>query len=175
MMQVREVQSTDLFYNSGNMAPALSTPLVISIAPSPFRIPETPRRELLAQRLSDKASKSFRENSRLRAQVFGTSSEPALSLHNYASGSTPKFNSPRGAISSPGGHSSNKPYARMSSPSPRARAGMLSPAAQRLLGSRKSASGDKQLRSSYTGTPKQNLSTPLRHQAVHPSPLARKG
>ncbi|GJJ72964.1 protein DGCR14 [Entomortierella parvispora] len=144
-------------------------------APSPFRIPETPRRELIAQKLSDKASKSFRNNSTLRAQVFSTPSAGALELHDAVFGgsnATPKFNSPQGAVSSP---SSNKPYARMSSPSPRVRAGMLSPAAQRLLGSRKSASGDKQLRSSYTSTPKQSLSTPLRHQAVHPSPLARKG
>ncbi|KAI8601469.1 nuclear protein DGCR14 [Dissophora ornata] len=49
-------------------------PLLISSGigdsgPSPFQLPSTPRRELIAQKLSEKASKRYRENSSLRAKV----------------------------------------------------------------------------------------------------------
>ncbi|KAG0051084.1 DiGeorge syndrome critical region protein 14 [Gryganskiella cystojenkinii] len=137
-------------------------------APSPFRIPETPRRELIAQKLAERASKSFSLGSSKRTQVF---SSPKYNAALGGATPTPKFNSPHSVISSQ--HSSK--YSSQIS-SPRSRAAMLSPAAKRLLEQqRKKTSGDRQLRSSYTSTPRQtSSSTPLRNQTTTPSPLTRK-
>ncbi|KAG0229143.1 DiGeorge syndrome critical region protein 14 [Mortierella sp. GBA43] len=84
-------------------------PLLISSGiddsgPSPFKLPPTPRRELIAQRLQEKASKRFRENSSLKAKVFASPSLSALSeYHNALGGTTPtpRFNSPYSVTSTP--------------------------------------------------------------------------
>ncbi|KAG0203123.1 DiGeorge syndrome critical region protein 14 [Mortierella sp. GBA30] len=162
-------------------------PLLISSGidasgPSPFKLPPTPRRELIAQKLSEKASKSFREGSSLRAKVFTTPSSSAISMYQAAMGGrtpTPRFNSPYSAVSpspyrkSPS--SGSRPN-RISSPNPRARAEMLSPAAKSLLDrARKSSSrgADRQLRSSYESNKDGDTGGVRQYAPVTPSPLAR--
>ncbi|KAG0226478.1 DiGeorge syndrome critical region protein 14 [Actinomortierella wolfii] len=126
--------------------PLLISSGVASSAPSNFRLPPTPRRELIAQKLTEKASKSFREKTNLRAQVFASpssSSTPLAKYHQDHFGSTstptPSFQSPRGVTSSstpfrtPSLPASKLAAARISSPNPRMRAEELSPAAKRLL------------------------------------------
>ncbi|KAF9907989.1 DiGeorge syndrome critical region protein 14 [Linnemannia zychae] len=136
-------------------------PLLISSGiqastPSPFKLPPTPRRELIAQKLAEKASKSFREGSSLRAKVFASPSASALAQYRESMGGrtpTPRFNSPYGVTSpspynkTPGRPSSNP--TRLGSPNPRARAEMLSPAARTLLDRARNRGADQQLRSSY--------------------------
>ncbi|KAG0272550.1 DiGeorge syndrome critical region protein 14 [Linnemannia exigua] len=142
-------------------------PLLISSGiqastPSPFKLPPTPRRELIAQKLAEKASKSFREGSSLRAKVFASPSSSALAQYRESMGGktpTPRFNSPYGVASpslynkTPGGPGSNP--TRLGSPNPKARAEMLSPAAKSLLDrarNSRSRGADQQLRSSYGNT-----------------------
>ncbi|KAG0374513.1 hypothetical protein BGX24_010320 [Mortierella sp. AD032] len=142
-------------------------PLLISSGiqastPSPFKLPPTPRRELIAQKLAEKASKSFREGSSLRAKVFASPSASALTQYRESMGGktpTPRFNSPYGVASpslynkTPGGPSgSSSNPTRLGSPNPKARAEMLSPAGKSLLDrarSSRSRGADQQLRSSY--------------------------
>ncbi|KAF9572228.1 DiGeorge syndrome critical region protein 14 [Mortierella alpina] len=158
-------------------------PLLISSGPSPFKLPPTPRRELIAQRLSEKASKSFREGSSLRSKVFSTPSSSALALYQSALGGTtptPRFNSPYSAVSpspyrsGPGGSGTRS--GRMASPNPRARAEMLSPAAKSLLDRARTSSdrrADRQLRSSYGRSGGNGGEGARQHAPVTPSPLAR--
>ncbi|KAF9095239.1 hypothetical protein BGX23_000848 [Mortierella sp. AD031] len=117
--------------------PLLISSGIQSSGPSPFKLPPTPRRELIAQKLSEKASKSFREGSSLRAKVFSSPSASALAQYRESMGGrtpTPRFNSPYSVASSspynktPGGSSSHP--TRMGSPNPKARTEMLSPAAK---------------------------------------------
>ncbi|KAF9929391.1 hypothetical protein FBU30_001595 [Linnemannia zychae] len=147
--------------------PLLISSGVHSSTLSPFRLPPTPRRELIAQKLTEKASKSFRQNSSLRAKVFASPSASALALYRESMGGntpTPRFNSPYGVASpshnkTPGGQSSNP--TRIGSPNPRARAEMLSPAARSLLDKTRNSrsSTDHQLRSSYgNATPSRSSS-----------------
>ncbi|KAF9275832.1 DiGeorge syndrome critical region protein 14 [Mortierella alpina] len=163
--------------------PLLISSGVDSSSPSPFKLPATPRRELIAQRLSEKASKSFREGSSLRSKVFSTPSSAALALYHSAIGGTtptPRFNSPYSAVSpspyrsGPGGSSSRS--GRMASPNPRARAEMLSPAAKSLLNKARNSSDrrtDRQLRSSYERSGGDGSEGARQHAPVTPSPLAR--
>lgn len=156
-----------------------------NLGPSPFKLPPTPRRELIAQRLQEKASKRFRENSSLKAKVFASPSLAALSeYHNTLGGTTPtpRFNAPYDAVSSPArgtpnGSNSRAGATRMSSPNPRARAEMLSPAGKSLLDRARNSRGtDHQLRSSYgNSTPNvTGRSGGHSHASVTPSPLVRK-
>ncbi|KAF9177864.1 DiGeorge syndrome critical region protein 14 [Haplosporangium sp. Z 767] len=150
---------------------------------SPFKLPPTPRRELIAQKLTEKASKSFRQGSSLRAKVFTTPSASALSVYHNALGGTtptPRFNSPYHAVSSsPSRTPTRTPVsrsARMASPNPRARAEMLSPAGKSLLLKARGSinhSTDYQLRSSYGSSSSTDRSV---HGAtpVTPSPLTRQ-
>ncbi|KAF9970438.1 DiGeorge syndrome critical region protein 14 [Actinomortierella ambigua] len=60
-------------------------PLLISSGVSPsgashFKLPPTPRRELIAQKLTEKASRTFREKTTLRAQVFSSPSTSSTPL-----------------------------------------------------------------------------------------------
>jgi len=154
-----------------------------ALGPSPFKLPPTPRRELIAQKLSEKASKSFREGSSLRSKVFSTPSSSALALYQSAFGGTtptPRFNSPYSAVS-PSTHK-NGPGAsgtrsgRMASPNPRAKAEMLSPAAKSLLNRARDSSdrrADRQLRSSYGRSGASGGEGARQHAPVTPSPLAR--
>lgn len=158
-----------------------------TLGPSPFKLPPTPRRELIAQRLQEKASKRFRDNPSLKAKVFASPSMSALSEYRNALGGTtptPRFNSPYTAVSSPargnpGGSGSHSGTSRMASPNPRARAEMLSPAARSLLDRARNSSSrgaDHQLRSSY-GNSSPNVtgrSGGHRHASVTPSPLTRR-
>ncbi|KAF9123171.1 DiGeorge syndrome critical region protein 14 [Mortierella sp. 14UC] len=159
-------------------------PLLISSGiqastPSPFKLPPTPRRELIAQKLAEKASKSFREGSSLRAKVFASPSASALAQYRESMGGrtpTPRFNSPYGVASpspynkTPGGPSSNP--TRLGSPNPKARAEMLSPAARNLLNKSRNRGADEQLRSSYgNATPGSNSA--LKQGSVTPSPLTK--
>ncbi|KAK3842316.1 MAG: nuclear protein Es2-domain-containing protein [Linnemannia gamsii] len=166
-------------------------PLLISSgiqasAPSPFKLPPTPRRELIAQKLAEKASKSFREGSSLRAKVFASPSASALTQYRESMGGktpTPRFNSPYGVASpslynkTPGGPSgSSSNPTRLGSPNPKARAEMLSPAGKSLLDrarSCRSRGADQQLRSSYGNTTPGSNST-LSQGSVTPSPLAKR-
>ncbi|KAG0330044.1 DiGeorge syndrome critical region protein 14 [Dissophora globulifera] len=168
--------------------PLLISSGVSDSGPSPFKLPETPRRELIAQKLSEKASKRFRENSNLRAKVFASPSLSALSQYQSALGGTtptPRFNAPYTAISSspgratPSGSASRSATPRISSPNPRARAEMLSPAAKTLLDRARNSNSrgaDHQLRSTYgsdsPGAP--SRSRDHRHAPVTPSPLTRR-
>ncbi|KAF9942055.1 hypothetical protein BGZ65_011356 [Modicella reniformis] len=167
--------------------PLLISSGVSDAGPSPFKLPPTSRRELIAQRLQEKASKRFRENSSLKAKVFASPSLSALSDYHSALGGTtptPRFNSPYGVVSSPlrgtsNGPSSRAGVTRMSSPNPRARAEMLSPAGKSLLDRARNSTSrgaDHQLRSSYgNSTPNvTGRSGGHRHDPVTPSPLTRK-
>ncbi|KAF9175127.1 DiGeorge syndrome critical region protein 14 [Mortierella sp. AD011] len=164
-------------------------PLLISSGfsdsgPSPFKLPPTPRRELIAQKLTEKSSKRFRENS----NVFTSPSISALSQYHDAIGGstpTPRFNSPYAAVAgtplgrTPGSSKSRSITSRNVAASPRARAEMLSPAAQILLNRAKVSrvgGADEQLRSSYGSTPRveSNRVGGNRHASVTPSPLTRK-
>ncbi|KAG0252024.1 hypothetical protein DFQ27_008320 [Actinomortierella ambigua] len=122
---------------------------------SNFKLPPTPRRELIAQKLTEKASKSFRDRTTLRAQVFSSPSSSSTPLAKYhqdhfglPSTPTPSFNSPQGVTSSstpfrtPGLPASKMSSARISSPNPRMRADVLSPAGRRLLEKASSRRGD---------------------------------
>lgn len=161
--------------------PLLISSGVQSSGPSPFKLPPTPRRELIAQKLSEKASKSFRAGSSLRAKVFASPSASALAQYRESMGGTtptPRFNSPYGVASpapyskTPGGPSSQS--TRLGSPNPRARAEMLSPAARSLLDKARSKRGaDQQLRSSY-GNATPGSSSTLRQGSVTPSPLTKR-
>ncbi|KAK3833811.1 MAG: nuclear protein DGCR14 [Linnemannia elongata] len=161
--------------------PLLISSGVQSSGPSPFKLPPTPRRELIAQKLSEKASKSFRAGSSLRAKVFASPSASALAQYRESMGGTtptPRFNSPYGVASpapfnkTPGGPSSQP--TRLGSPNPRARAEMLSPAARSLLDKARSKRGtDQQLRSSY-GNATPGSSSTLRQGSVTPSPLTKR-
>ncbi|CAO3569177.1 unnamed protein product [Mortierella alpina] len=163
--------------------PLLISSGIDSSSPSPFKLPPTPRRELIAQKLSEKASKSFREGSSLRSKVFSTPSSSALALYQSAFGGTtptPRFNSPYSAVS-PSTHK-NGPDAsgtrsgRMASPNPRAKAEMLSPAAKSLLSRARDSSdrrADRQLRSSYGRSGASGGEGARQHAPVTPSPLAR--
>ncbi|KAG0347615.1 hypothetical protein BG004_007376 [Podila humilis] len=151
----------------------------ITSTPSPFKLPPTPRRELIAQKLAEKASKSFRDNSTLRAQVFSSPSASALSKYQSAiSGGntpTPRFEYPYPSTT-PLRKDSRAKYDPMPSPSPRARASMLSPAAQSLLSranSGRSRGADYQLRSSYGNNDRGGSSTG-RLGSVTPSPLTAR-
>ncbi|KAI7829002.1 nuclear protein Es2-domain-containing protein [Gamsiella multidivaricata] len=167
--------------------PLLISSGVSDSGPSPFKLPPTSRRELIAQRLTEKASKSFRENSSLKAKVFASPSLSALSEYQRAVGGstpTPRFNAPYNAVSTPGretpGGRNSRSSARMSSPNPRARADMLSPAGKRLLDKARSSSSrgaDHQLRSSYGSVTPRAVATPTpgdRHTPVTPSPLTKR-
>ncbi|KAF9152401.1 hypothetical protein BG015_005300 [Linnemannia schmuckeri] len=161
--------------------PLLISSGVQASGPSPFKLPPTPRRELIAQKLSEKASKSFRAGSSLRAKVFASPSASALAQYRESMGGTtptPRFNSPYGVASpapyskTPGGQSSQP--TRLGSPNPRARAEMLSPAARSLLDKARNKRGaDQQLRSSYGNTTPGSSST-LRQGSITPSPLAKR-
>ncbi|KAF8939533.1 DiGeorge syndrome critical region protein 14 [Haplosporangium gracile] len=161
--------------------PLLISSGVQALGPSPFKLPPTPRRELIAQKLSEKASKSFRAGSSLRAKVFASPSASALAQYRESMGGTtptPQFNSPYGVVSpapynkTPGGQSSQP--TRLGSPNPRARAEMLSPAARSLLDKARNKRGtDQQLRSSY-GNTTPGSSSILRQGSVTPSPLAKR-
>ncbi|KAG0298242.1 DiGeorge syndrome critical region protein 14 [Linnemannia gamsii] len=161
--------------------PLLISSGVQSSGPSPFKLPPTPRRELIAQKLSEKASKSFRASSSLRAKVFASPSASALSQYRESMGGTtptPRFDSPYGVSSpapynkTPGGPSSQP--TRLGSPNPRARAEMLSPAARSLLDKARNKPGtDQQLRSSY-GNATPGSSSTLRQGSVTPSPLTKR-
>ncbi|KAF9960791.1 DiGeorge syndrome critical region protein 14 [Mortierella alpina] len=163
--------------------PLLISSGIDSSSPSPFKLPPTPRRELIAQRLSEKASKSFREGSSLRSKVFSTPSSSALAMYQSAFGGTtptPRFNSPYSAVSpSPyrnGPSASGSRPGRMGSPNPRARAEMLSPAAKSLLDKARNSSDrrtDRQLRSSYERPGGSSGGGARQHAPVTPSPLAR--
>ncbi|KAI1310548.1 DiGeorge syndrome critical region protein 14 [Mortierella claussenii] len=134
---------------------------VTDSVPSPFKLPPTPRRELIAQKLTEKATKRIKESSSLRAKVFTSPSMSALSQYHQSLGGstpTPSFNSPYNAVArtplgrTPGSSKLRSVANRMASPGPRTRAEMLSPAAQHLLDrarSSKSREADHQLRSSY--------------------------
>lgn len=160
--------------------PLLISSGVISTGPSPFKLPPTPRRELIAQKLSEKASKSFRDSSSLRAKVFSSPSTSALAKYHSAMGGdtpTPRFSaypyetgSPAPYRKTPGSTSKSE---RMASPSPRVRAAMLSPAAQSLLNRAKSSrsqGADHQLRSSYGSSARAGS----RQGSVTPSPLTSR-
>ncbi|KAF9550974.1 DiGeorge syndrome critical region protein 14 [Mortierella hygrophila] len=161
--------------------PLLISSGVQSSGPSPFKLPPTPRRELIAQKLSEKASKSFRAGSSLRAKVFASPSASALAQYRESMGGTtptPRFNSPYGVASpapynkTPGGPSLQP--TRLGSPNPRARAEMLSPAARSLLDKTRSKRGtDQQLRSSY-GNATPGSSSTIRQGSVTPSPLTKR-
>ncbi|KAF9980821.1 DiGeorge syndrome critical region protein 14 [Mortierella antarctica] len=163
--------------------PLLISSGIDSSSPSPFKLPPTPRRELIAQKLSEKASKSFREGSSLRSKVFSTPSSSALALYQSAFGGrtpTPRFNSPYPAVSpSPyksGPGASGTRSGRMASPNPRARAEMLSPAAKSLLDRARNSNdrrADRQLRSSYERSGGSGSEGARQHAPVTPSPLAR--
>ncbi|KAF9582463.1 DiGeorge syndrome critical region protein 14 [Lunasporangiospora selenospora] len=137
--------------------PLLISSGVEASSPSPFRLPPTSRRELIAQKLSEKASKSFREKSTLRAKVFATPSTSALAEYASTLGPgtpTPRFNSPYAVTSSTPLRkgSTSVRGERIGSPNPRVRTEMLSPAAKSLLNRASSSTrhrADQQLRSSY--------------------------
>ncbi|KAI9242216.1 MAG: nuclear protein DGCR14 [Podila humilis] len=160
--------------------PLLISSGVSSTGPSPFKLPPTPRRELIAQKLSEKASKSFRDSSSLRAKVFSSPSTSALAKYRSAMGGdtpTPHFSAypyetgfPTPYRKTPGSAFKSE---RMASPSPRARAAMLSPAAQSLLNRAKSSrsqGADHQLRSSYGSSGRSGS----RLGSVTPSPLTSR-
>ncbi|KAG0339344.1 DiGeorge syndrome critical region protein 14 [Podila horticola] len=160
--------------------PLLISSGISSTGPSPFKLPPTPRRELIAQKLSEKASKSFRDSSSLRAKVFSSPTTSALAKYHNAMGGdtpTPRFSaypyatgSPTPYRKTPGSTSKSE---RMASPSPRARAAMLSPAAQSLLNRAKgnrSRDADHQLRSSYGSSGRAGSS----RGSVAPSPLTSR-
>ncbi|KAF9206008.1 DiGeorge syndrome critical region protein 14 [Podila verticillata] len=160
--------------------PLLISSGVSSTGPSPFKLPPTPRRELIAQKLSEKASKSFRDSSSLRAKVFSSPSTSALAKYHSAMGGdtpTPHFSaypyetgSPTPYRKTPGSAFKSE---RMASPSPKARAAMLSPAAQSLLNRAKSSrsqGADHQLRSSYGSSGRSGS----RLGSVTPSPLTSR-
>ncbi|KAF9112996.1 hypothetical protein BGX27_002392 [Mortierella sp. AM989] len=163
--------------------PLLISSGIADSGPSPFKLPPTPRRELIAQKLTDKSSKRFRENS----NVFTSPSMTALSQYHDAIGGntpTPRFNSPYAAVSrtplgrTPGTSKSRSTNRNVSS-SPRARAEMLSPAARNLLNRakiNKVGGTDEQLRSSYGTSPRvdSNRAGSHRHASVTPSPLTRR-
>ncbi|KAG0259424.1 DiGeorge syndrome critical region protein 14 [Mortierella polycephala] len=121
-------------------------------------------------------------SSGIDATVFTTPSASALSVYHNALGGTtptPRFNSPYHAISSsPSRTPTRTPVSRvtrMTSPNPRARAEMLSPAGKSLLlkARSNSHSTDHQLRSSYGSSSGTDRSV---HGAtpVTPSPLTRQ-
>lgn len=160
--------------------PLLISSGVSSTGPSPFKLPPTPRRELIAQKLSEKASKSFRDSSSLRAKVFSSPSTSAVAkYHSAMRGDTPtphfsaypyETGSPTPYRKTPGSTFKSE---RMASPSPRARAAMLSPAAQSLLNRAKSSrsqGADHQLRSSYGSSGRAGS----RLGSVTPSPLTSR-
>ncbi|KAG0031222.1 DiGeorge syndrome critical region protein 14 [Podila clonocystis] len=160
--------------------PLLISSGIASTGPSPFKLPPTPRRELIAQKLSEKASKSFRDSSSLRAKVFSSPSTSALAKYHGALGGdtpTPRFSAYPYATESPTPYrrtpGSTSKSERMPSPSPRARAAMLSPAAQSLLNRAKSSrsrDADHQLRSSYGNSGRAGSS----RGSVTPSPLTSR-
>ncbi|KAF9904087.1 DiGeorge syndrome critical region protein 14 [Lobosporangium transversale] len=165
--------------------PLLISSGVTDSGPSPFKVPPTPRRELLAQKLTERASKRIRETPSLRDKVYTSPSMSALSqYHNSIGGSTPtpKFNSPYHAVArgtpgrTPGSSKSRPIFNRIASPNPRIRTEMLSPAAQNLLQRARgngSRGADQQLRSSY-GNNSPIASAGRRHGSVTPSPLHRQ-
>ncbi|KAF9433725.1 DiGeorge syndrome critical region protein 14 [Entomortierella beljakovae] len=159
--------------------PLLISSGIADSGPSPFKVPPTPRRELLAHKLTEKSSKRFRETS----NVFTSPSMSALSEYHKAIGGstpTPHFNSPYSAVaqsplSRTPGSSRLKSGTGRNISSPRVRAEMLSPAAKSLLNRAKVSRGgssDEQLRQSYS-SPRVESGRSHRHTSVTPSPLTR--
>ncbi|KAF8985968.1 hypothetical protein BGZ46_000054 [Entomortierella lignicola] len=161
--------------------PLLISSGVSDSGPSPFKVPPTPRRELIAQKLTERSSKRFRESSK----VFSSPSLSALSQYHDAMGGstpTPRFNSPYAAVArtplgrTPGTSKSRLTSNRNVNSSPRARADMLSPAAKNLLNRAKIGrvgGTDEQLRSSYSPRVDSGRAGGHSHASVTPSPLTR--
>lgn len=131
-----------------------------------FRMPDTPKREVIGMKLSEKASKSLRQRTTGRSAVFASPRTPLSSAGSRT---------PRGGT--PSLHRVASPFLRSNA---------LSPAAKQLLGRSKTAAAnllrasgaDAQLRASYSRTPARSIAgTPRieKNRAVSVSPMIRGG
>ncbi|KAJ3332138.1 hypothetical protein HDU76_001172 [Blyttiomyces sp. JEL0837] len=126
-----------------------------------FKIPPTPRREVLGNKLAEEATRSLRHRTLGKGSLVTGSAGSGSSLANTSRGKTPTTS---GSGASPSPWAASTPR-NMRAPSPLMRQQMLSPAAQKLLASKSGGSlfakvskgivggADAQLRASYSSTP----------------------